>query len=50
MSKTPRGGVDRVDIKGQVDGIQLEAADPPARPDSAAARSDTVPTPRQGGG
>jgi len=50
MSKTPRGGVDRVDIRGQVDGIQLEAAEPPARPDSAATRSDTIPTRRQGGG
>jgi hypothetical protein len=50
MSKTPRGGVDRVDIRGQVDGIQLEAADPPARPDSAATRSDSIPVRRQGGG
>jgi hypothetical protein len=49
MSKTPRGGVDRVDIRGQVDGIQLEAADPPARPDSAAAGRDTIPArPRAG--
>ncbi len=43
MSKTPRGGVDRVDIRGQVDGVQLEAAETPARPDSAPARSDTIP-------
>jgi hypothetical protein len=50
MSKTPRGGVDRVDIRGQVDGIQLEAADPPARPDSAATRRDSIPARRQGGG
>ena len=49
MSKTPRGGVDRVDIRGQVDGIQLEAVEPPARPDSAAARTDTIPPrPRAG--
>jgi hypothetical protein len=49
MGKAPRGGVDRVDIKGQVDGIQLEAADPPARPDSAAGRTDTTRV-RPGGG
>ena len=49
MSKTPYGGVDRVDIRGQVDGIQLEAADPPARPDSAGASSDTIPARPRGG-
>ena len=49
MSKTPRGGVDRVDIRGQVDGIQLEAADLPARPDSAGARSDSVAARPRGG-
>jgi hypothetical protein len=38
--KTPgAGGVDRVDIRGKVDGIQLEAsADSTARPDSAATK------------
>ena len=49
MSNTSRGGVDRVDIRGQVDGIQLEAADPPVRPDSAGARSDTIPARPRGG-
>src|SRR5918998_1169554 len=49
MSKTQRGGVARVDIRGQVDGLQLEAPAPPARSDSAATRSDTTP-PRPGGG
>jgi hypothetical protein len=40
-----RSGVDRVDIRGQVDGIQLEATDaPPA--DSARPRPDSVPPPR----
>lgn len=43
-----RTGVDRVDIRGQVDGIQLEAAEAPP-PDSAAARATTParsPAPR----
>lgn len=35
MSQAPKGGVDRVDVRGQVDGIQLEAADTPTAPDSA---------------
>jgi len=37
-SKSPgAGGVDRVDIRGKVDGIQLEASgDTTARPDSTA--------------
>jgi hypothetical protein len=48
MSRSPRGGVDRVDIRGQVEGIQLEAADAPARPDSSAARPDSVPRRRAG--
>ena len=43
MSSGPRGGVDRVDIRGQVDGIQLEAAEAPVKPDSTAAPQDTVP-------
>ena len=42
MSRTGRRGVDRVDIRGQVDGVQLEAADPPARPDSAVAPRDSL--------
>ena len=33
----PEGsGVDRVDIRGKVDGIQLEAAPPSTPPDTAA--------------
>jgi hypothetical protein len=39
---TDGGGVDRVDIRGQVDGIQLEAAG-----DSVTAAQDTT---RRGGG
>ena len=42
MSPAPRGGVDRVDIRGQVDGVQLEAAEAPARPDSSAVPADTL--------
>lgn len=42
MAQGPRSGVDRVDIRGQVDGIQLEAAEPAARPDSLGARTDSV--------
>jgi hypothetical protein len=34
--------VDRVDIRGQVDGIQLEASDAPAVPDSLRARPDSA--------
>ena len=34
MSQAAKGGVDRVDVRGQVDGIQLEAAEAPAAPDS----------------
>jgi hypothetical protein len=48
MSKTAGRGVDRVDIRGQVDGIQLEASETPIQPDSAAARADSTPPP--GGG
>jgi hypothetical protein len=45
MKQGVRTGVDRVDIRGQVDGIQLEAADaPPA--DSARPRPDSLPRPR----
>jgi hypothetical protein len=42
MSRAPKSGVDRVDIRGQVEGIQLEAAETPAQPDSAAARADSL--------
>jgi hypothetical protein len=45
MKQGVRSGVDRVDIRGQVDGIQLEASD--AKPDSASARVDSVPRPRR---
>jgi hypothetical protein len=46
MKQGVRTGVDRVDIRGQVDGIQLEAADPPARADSLAPRADSLPRSR----
>jgi hypothetical protein len=39
--KPGQAGVDRVDIRGQVDGIQLEAAEP-AKNDSLKQRPDTV--------
>jgi hypothetical protein len=42
MSSPPARGVDRVDIRGQVDGVQLEAADAPPVPDSAGVRPDTA--------
>jgi hypothetical protein len=41
-------GVDRVDIRGQVDGIQLEAADAPVARDSLAPRADSLPRARGG--
>ena len=45
MKQGVRTGVDRVDIRGQVDGVQLEATD--AQPaDSASPRSDSLPRPR----
>jgi hypothetical protein len=45
MKQGVRTGVDRVDIRGQVDGIQLEATD--AQPaDSVRARLDSLPRPR----
>jgi hypothetical protein len=45
MKHGVRTGVDRVDIRGQVDGIQLEASDaPPA--DSSKARADSLPRQR----
>ncbi len=49
MSPAGQGGVDRVDIRGQVDGIQLEAADAPARPDSSATQADSLPGTDEGG-
>jgi hypothetical protein len=42
MKQGARSGVDRVDVQGLVDGIQLEASDAAAGSDSAAARSDTL--------
>ena len=44
MNPAPKGGVDRVDVRGQVDGIQLEAAEAATPPDSAKPRA--VPPPR----
>ena len=41
MGQGPRAGVDRVDIRGKVEGIQLEAAEPPAKADSLRARPDS---------
>jgi hypothetical protein len=43
MSQTPKGGVDRVDVRGRVDGIQLEAAEAAAVPDSARPRTVSPP-------
>jgi hypothetical protein len=43
MSPAERGGVDRVDIRGQVDGIQLEASDASAKPDSVAPPAESLP-------
>jgi hypothetical protein len=42
MKQGVRTGVDRVDIRGQVDGIQLEATDLPAKRDSLAPPSDSL--------
>src|SRR5687767_3558968 len=42
MKHGARTGVDRVDIRGQVDGIQLEAFNPPPVADSLRARSDSL--------
>ena len=41
MKQGVRTGVDRVDVQGQVDGVQLEASDATAN-DSAAARRDSL--------
>ncbi|MGH7507846.1 MAG: hypothetical protein ACREMZ_00060 [Gemmatimonadales bacterium] len=46
MKSGAQSEVDRVDIQGQVDGIQLEATDAPPATDSLAPRADTVATPR----
>jgi len=43
MSQAAKGGVDRVDVRGKVDGIQLEAADAVAPPDSARPRPVSPP-------
>ena len=40
MKPGPGAGVDRVDVRGQVDGIQLEASDAP--PDSVPPRADST--------
>jgi hypothetical protein len=48
MKQGVRTGVDRVDIRGQVDGVQLEAADAPVARDSLAPRSDSLPRARGG--
>jgi hypothetical protein len=42
-----QGGVDRVDVRGQVDGVQLEAADAPPR-DTLAPRADSLRRGRSG--
>jgi hypothetical protein len=46
MKQGVRTGVDRVDVRGQVDGIQLEASD--AARDSLAPRADSLPRGRGG--
>jgi hypothetical protein len=45
MKQGARTGVDRVDIRGQVDGIQLEATDAQAA-DSAGSRADSLSRPQ----
>jgi hypothetical protein len=42
MKQGVKTGVDRVDIRGQVDGIQLEASDVTPATDSARAKADTT--------
>jgi hypothetical protein len=42
MKQGVRTGVDRVDVRGQVDGIQLEASDAPPAADSVLRRSDSL--------
>jgi hypothetical protein len=48
MKQGVRSGVDRVDIRGQVDGIQLEAANAPVARDSLAPRPDSLSRGRGG--
>lgn len=43
MKQGVGSGVDRVDIRGQVDGIQLEAADAPVARDSLVPGADSLP-------
>lgn len=43
MKQGIKSGVDRVDIRGQVDGVQLEASDVSPAADSARARADSMP-------
>jgi hypothetical protein len=47
MKQGAQSGVDRVDVRGQVDGVQLEAADAPPAADSAA-RADSLRRGRAG--
>jgi len=52
MKQGVKTGVDRVDVRGQVDGIQLEASDAPAdstrpRPDSTARAPAPTPSSRR---
>jgi hypothetical protein len=47
MKQGVKTGVDRVDIRGQVDGIQLEASDATPAADSARARADSMPRVRR---
>jgi hypothetical protein len=47
MKSGVQGGVDRVDVRGQVDGVQLEAADAPAR-DTLAPPADSLRRGRAG--
>ena len=42
MKQGVRAGVDRVDVRGQVDGVQLEASDAPATADSLSPRTDSL--------
>jgi hypothetical protein len=46
MKHGVRTSVDRVDIRGQVDGIQLEAAEPAPVADSLRPRPDSLPATR----
>jgi hypothetical protein len=47
MKQGVKTGVDRVDIRGQVDGIQLEASDATPAADSARTRADSTPRVRR---